>query len=111
MNTFKHLTPWGMKTLRLHKLQYANGGTLAVEAEELTQYGWEPWDVLTVNLGADALAATLQDGEHAFLDTNNGDGWWVRRFLEKYGLAEDTGFRTVSGYCTYPLYKWHTEKF
>ena len=111
MNTFKHLTPWGVKTLRLQKLQYAKGGTLAVAAEELTENGtWEPWAVLTVNVPAIAGEKGADD-EHAFLDTNNGDGWWVRKFLEKYGLAEDTGIRTVSDYCTYPLYRWHTEKF
>ena len=87
MNTFKHLTPWGVKTLRLQKLQYAKGGTLAVAAEELTENGtWEPWAVLTVNVPAIAGEKGADD-EHAFLDTNNGDGWWVRKFLEKYGLA------------------------
>ena len=43
----------------------------------------------------------------AFVDMNNCP--WAKRFIEDYGLGEDTGEKTKSGYCTYPLYKFNIE--
>lgn len=52
-----------------------------------------------------------QSDTRAFIDTNNGKHWGVTGFIERFGLAKDTGIRRHCGYCTYPLYEFDLSKF
>ena len=75
---------------------YRKTGTLAVLMNYIDGEMESDYDVISVN-----LCSGLQDGQTAYVDTNNVpeiDSWLV-----KNGIAEDTGVRTVSGFCTYPL--------
>ena len=91
----------------VHVGTYASNGTLAVilEAVEETEYvevGEEFY--LTVNLKEPAPAPNM-----AYLDVNNmGDK--AAAFLEKYGLAKNTGLTGKSGFVTYPLYEFDIQK-
>ena len=62
---------------------------------------------ITVNLDS-PLSGSKKT--HAFVDTNNGKVFDVERFLERYDLAQPTGFMARSGYCTYPEYKFDLKK-
>ena len=44
----------------------------------------------------------------AYVDTNNIPE--IDRWLVENGIAEDTGVRTVSGFCTYPLLQFNQVK-
>ena len=75
---------------------YRKTGTLAVLMNYIDGEMESDYDVISVN-----LCSGLQDGQTAYVDTNNVpeiDSWLV-----KNDIAEDTGVRTVSGFCTYPL--------
>ncbi len=63
---------------------------------------------ITVNVADGQLSGSKET--HAFVDTNNGRIFDVERFLERYQLAEPTGFMVRSGYCTYPEYKFDLKK-
>ena len=44
----------------------------------------------------------------AFVDTNNCP--WAEDFIEAYGLGTYTGESRISGFCTYPLYRFNMEE-
>ena len=91
----------GMK-VTLRKAAYRFGNTLAVimdEVESGDEYG-----VLTVNLSHE-----IQDGYAAFVDTNNIPG--IVTWLEEQGIARNTGFLGRSGFYTYPLMLFDTDRF
>lgn len=60
----------------------------------------EPYGDVTVN-----LEGVVPDC-CAFVDTNNMPE--LKEFLAKNGIAEFTGIMEQSGFCTYPLYSFHT---
>ena len=45
---------------------------------------------------------------YGYLNTNNFPE--IGTILEEYGFASNTGITGESGYCSYPLYKFHPEK-
>ena len=52
----------------------------------------------------------MQDGSRlAFVDTNNIEG--IDKWLVGQGLATHAGVLASSGFCTYPLMSFNTEKF
>ena len=75
---------------------YRKTGTLAVLMNYIDGEMECDYDVISVN-----LCSGLQDEQTAYVDTNNIPE--IDRWLEENGIAEDTGVRTVSGFCTYPL--------
>ena len=58
------------------------------------------YDVISVN-----LYSGMQDKQMAYVDTNNI--LEIDKWLVENGIAEDTGVRTVSGFCTYPLLQFN----
>ena len=90
---------------------YLNNSTLAmnilcIPSPQDEENYFEPWAVLTVNLG---VPHGIQDDTHAFVDTNNGS-WGAERFISETHLGEPTGLSYPSGFCTYPLYVFHPER-
>ena len=51
----------------------------------------------------------IQDGYAAFVDTNNIPG--IDTWLEEQGIARNTGILGRSGFCTYPLMLFDTDRF
>lgn len=70
------------------------GYGLAISAKQ----NGEPYATLTVSFGEFIGAKNC-----AYMDTNNCP--WVKELL-KEGIAEDTRFTKMSGFCTYPLYRF-----
>ena len=60
-------------------------------------------DVLTVN-----LAEKPTDKQCAFIDTNNVK--YAENFLQENKIAQPTGRYTMSGFCTYPEYRFDMSK-
>lgn len=81
---------------------YANNKSLFVGMTTMEDGVPEPYCDVTVN-----LLETLPP-YCAFVDTNNMPE--LEDFLVKNGLAEYTGLEQRSGYCTYPLYRFDTER-
>ena len=79
---------------------YRKTGTLAVLMNYIDGEMESDYDVVSVN-----LCSGLQDGQMAYVDTNNIPE--IDRWLVENGIAEDTGVRTVSGFCTYPLLQFN----
>ena len=75
---------------------YRKTGTLAVLMNYIDGEMECDYDVISVN-----LCSGLQDGQTAYVDTINIPDF--ERWLEENGIAVDSGIRTVSGFCTYPL--------
>lgn len=82
---------------------YRKTGTLAVLMNYIDGEMECDYDVVSVN-----LCSGLQDGQMAYVDTNNIPE--IDRWLVENGIAEDTGVRTVSGFCTYPLLQFKQVK-
>jgi len=114
MNTYtfveRHENGLTEHKVRLFANRYASNNTLAVVAQEEQQKGfWTPFATLTVNLDGIGTQGMLQDEKTAFVDTNNCPG--AVEFLIENGLAKDAGFMGKSGFCTYPLMVFDTDKF
>lgn len=60
-------------------------------------------DVLTVN-----LAESPTDRQCAFIDTNNVK--YAEKFLQENQIAKPTGRYAMSGFCTYPEYRFDMSK-
>ena len=60
-------------------------------------------DVLTVN-----LAESPTDNQCAFIDTNNVK--YAEKFLQDNKIAQPTGRYAMSGFCTYPEYRFDMSK-
>ena len=91
--------------LALEKSQYQND-TLAVIAYDVNE--GEEFAVITVNLEP-YDGNTFQSDKRAFVDENNCQG--ITAFLEENGLAKRTGITSRSGFCTYELMEFDTDKF
>ena len=84
--------------MKLDIRTYSNGN-LALAMHIHTDDGWEPWNILTVNLGF------LLEKDTAYIDTNN-NGESVLAWIIRNKLAVPTGKTARSGYCTYPQYRF-----
>lgn len=102
MKTFKVLLNGEERTVSFQTSTYRSGN-LAVLLYTLEDDEWDLWCDITVNLGS-----MFEDGTHAFVDTNNFPE--AERILTELGLAEDTGIKMQSGFCTYPLYSFDLPK-
>lgn len=81
---------------------YTYGNKLAVI---LTTVNGEPYATITVNLPD---SYRLEDKNCAFVDTNNCP--WAERFICENDLGEFTGWYGFSGFCSYPMYRFNTDK-
>lgn len=84
--------------MKLDIRTYSNGN-LALAMHVYTEDGWEPWNILTVNLGFSL------ERNFAYIDTNN-NGESILAWIIRNKLAVHTGKTAMSGYCTYPQYKF-----
>lgn len=84
--------------IQLSVSTYQNGN-LAITMTDWSSGEPEPWNVLTVNLGF-ALSKDC-----AFIDTNN-NGNDILSWIIRYGLAVPTGRKAVSGFRSYPEYRF-----
>lgn len=98
------ITSWG-KTydVKLNVTKYGYWDNLCVRIEYYDDEfdGYMPYANLTVNI------CNLPDG-YACLDTNNLS--CAEEFVTEYGIAVPTGEYKVSGFCTYPVYKFDMKK-
>ena len=104
MKVFDFMSRWGDKyEIAFFKANYVSGDNLAVEVEcrEENQEWWEPYGMLTVNLGYTFGA------RQAYLDTNNVPD--LVEFVMGKGWAKEIG-EGHSGFCTYPMVEF-TEEF
>lgn len=104
MRTFDFTSRWGDKyEIAFAKTRYVSGNNLAVEVacREDGEEWWEPYGMLTVNIG-------WTFGERqAYLDTNNVPD--LVEFVMSNGWAKEIG-EGHSGFCTYPMVEF-TEEF
>ena len=91
----------GYNIIRIEEHRYTNNN-LALELVCETEFGDEPYAIITTNFGEKLL-----DG-YAYVDTNNCK--WVKDFIEQNNLGIDTKNMKQSGWCEYPLYKFNLEK-
>lgn len=82
---------------------YQKGHRLAVE---LVDENYEMFDYLTVNI--DYQMSNDNDESLAFIDTNNVP--WAEEYILKHKLGVKTGYYGLSGYCTYPEYRFDLSK-
>ena len=82
---------------------YQKGGRLAIE---LVDEQYELFTYLTVNLQHEM--SKDNDKSLAFVDTNNNK--WAEGYIESHNLGTKTGFYGLSGYCTYPEYRFDLSK-
>ena len=73
------------------------------ELEKIVLENKEFEDVLTVN-----LAESPTDRQCAFIDTNNVK--YAEKFLQENKIAQPTGRYAISGFCTYPEYRFDMTK-
>ena len=104
LNVYELEDPEGNK-IKLYPIikAYRKGGRLAIE---LVDEQYELFTYLTVNLQHDM--SKDNDNSLAFVDTNNNR--WAERYIEKHNLGTKTGFYGLSGYCTYPEYRFDLSK-
>ena len=81
-----------------YKTNYLKNDTLAVVLENKDFEA-----VLTVNLIDEPIS-----NQCAFVDTNNVP--WAEKFLQDNRIAQPTGRFAISGYCTYPEYRFDMAK-
>lgn len=104
MKTYRVETEFGVYDIALKKTVYTITNTLAV-ISIINENGYdEPFATLTVNL-PDSI---LLRNDQAYVDTNNNP--WVEKFLQDNKIAVPTGDVAISGWCTYPLYKFNLDK-
>lgn len=80
------------------RTSYLKNNTLAVMVENK-----DIQECLTVNLNT-----TLTDKNCAYVDTNNVK--WAENFLQENKIAHPTGRCAISGFCTYPEYRFDMSK-
>ena len=91
-------TGYSTTEITLTKGKYQNG-SLRIQA-------WcseGPFATLTTCLSEDPT-----EDNYAYIDTNNNP--WAPAFIEENGLGEDTGLRSRSGFCTYPLFRFNVDQ-
>ena len=89
-----------MYDVSLYVGEYRNNGRLAII---LIDGEGEDFADLTVNLSDERCPEGC-----AFLDTNNLPS--AEDFVERNGLGEFTGYWGHSGFCSYPMYRFDTER-
>ena len=100
MKTLKLNSMYGGEyEIALHKGVYLHGGNLYINLLCKTEYGWEPYSNLTVN-----LPENLPENQ-AFIDTNN-NGFGITEWIKKHKLGKFTGKFGYSGFCSYPLFEF-----
>lgn len=100
------VTSWGRTyNVKPTTSTYRNNGNLYIGllCEIKEDYGewWEPYCDITVNIGK------LEENCGA-VDTNNFPQ--AEDFIHKYGFGEFTGRYVISGFCSYPIYKFDMDK-
>lgn len=103
MKTFVFKSRWGNEyEIRFVRNRYVCGGSVSVEVENLEpDFGyWEPYGMLTVNLGHSYHEGT------AHLDANNLPD--LVEYVLEQGWAKQIGL-DASGYCKYPLVAFTSE--
>lgn len=98
--TFK----WNGKDLTVETTTYRSNGNIALMVYRKGHK--DDYDIITVNI-PDSMVSGSE--EYVHLDTNNYP--WAERFVMETGIGEDTGYRTQSGFCSYPLYFINLELF
>ena len=89
--------------LELQARSYYNGGALALLLVDWTTGEPEPWEDLTVNLGAN------MEKDCAFINVNHlGNG--ILPWIEQNGLGKPTGRIHRSGFVEYPEYRFNSER-
>lgn len=103
-NSMKLVTNSGKIINVLLKINcYVNNDTLYIGLMSEEHGHMEPYGNMTVNLSVPDVPNYC-----AFIDTNNITE--LEKFIEENGLGEPTGFEQKSGFCSYPLYKFHAER-
>ena len=82
---------------------YQKGGRLAIE---LVDESYDLFEYLTINLQYEM--SKDNDKSLAFVDTNNVP--WAEEYIQKHNLGVKTGYYGMSGYCTYPEYRFDLSK-
>lgn len=95
--------------VELQKTEYMNNNRLAVQMNCFSNYGKEPYGMLTVNLPEEEIS----DEFCAFINFNTiyclpNE---IEDFLVKNNIAIPTGNYAVSGYCLYPEFRFNMERF
>ena len=99
----KYRTPFSEYDVTLKRSTYQTNKTLAVCMFDETD--GSPVATITVNIDDLFVKA---NAEEAFVDTNNCPG--IEQFLIENDIAEPVGIYGMSGYCTYPLYRFNIDK-
>lgn len=102
METMK-LNAWGREyNLCIEVCRYEQNGNLALQLYSQDEDYWEPFDIMTVNLGEKCA-----DG-FSYVDINNCP--WAPALIEKYNLGEPTDCYEASGFCVYPEYRFDMQE-
>lgn len=104
MKTYE-IEQWGVnREVSLHCSNYANNGNLAIVVKYFDEdfECWMQYGVLTVN-----FEEGLPEG-YAYVDTNNFP--CAKELIGSGKIGEWTGKTRVSGWCSYPLYRFDVEK-
>lgn len=97
-------TEWSEETTKvfLDISTYMNNGNIYVSIVSEEEGYLEPYADLTVNFDE-----TLPS-YHAYIDVNNLST--AEEFIRENGLGEPTGKVKLSGFCSYPLYKFNEDR-
>lgn len=105
----EYTTGWGeLVRLAICADRYESGGALALLALNVTNPGDEEgyleiWDVITVNLPGDPVAAAwCSEPGHVAVDANNVSAALIDSLVDT-GVIELSGRSVRSGFCSYPL--------
>ena len=100
MEYMKHTSPWGhVFDTCILKDSYAMGGSLALELYDTEEGEPQPYASITVN-----IPGYEHEENCAFVDVNNFPE--SLNLISEYKLGEPTGLMGVSGFCTYPEYRF-----
>ena len=100
---YLELHQWGETVSITVQVGYYMEGNLAITLMGWEEDGPEPWNTLTVNLDG------IREKDCAFVDVNN-NGQEILAWILRNGLGVPTGRIGYSGYCSYPEYRFKTEK-
>lgn len=87
-------------TMRLRKGEYACPKNTAIMLDCETEYGWEPYENLTVNISP-------LPKDYAAIDKNNLSDIWseIEELIKDNDLGEFTRHEFTSGFCKYHILK------
>ena len=98
--SYKCKTEFGTYNLYPFRSKYFDNNSLAII---LLDEDGEEFAVLTVN-----LEYSMATGKMAYVDTNNCP--WAEKFIKENELGMPTEAMGFSGFCSYPLYIFDTDK-